>query len=162
MASNTLLNVFTNLENHGQYYDFLYDDLQKIIEHGEHKGHTQVRFVSRSLRGQRDTQFRHVFLEFRQQQQNQHKNKPWMNSRLYISEHNPYWARNNNNNNNKKTLYYRDEISILLPNVTHDMRKIIDHEEGFPGMYVLGVRDCRHHVSDMLSFCYPDVLLTTD
>ena len=150
MASHTLLSVFTNLENHGRYYDFLYEDLKKIIEHGEHKGHTQVRFVSRSLRGKRDGQFRHVYLEFRQQQPQRKKKSPWKNTRVYISEHNPSWARNDN-----KSPFYRDEISLLLPNVDHDMSEIIEHEEGLPGVYVLGVRDCRHHVSDMLSFCYP-------
>lgn len=157
MASHTLLNVFANLKDHGRYYDFLYEDLQKIIEHGEHDGHTQVRFVSRSLRGKRDKQFRHVYLEFQQKNRSKRQKNPWKHARVYISEHNPSWARNSNDDNGVHYCW-KDEISIHLPNVAHDMNDIIDHEQGLPGVYMLGVRDCRHHVSDMLSFCYPDVV----
>lgn len=153
MTSYTVLNLLSNLKNHKEYYDFIYTDLKKIVERGEHRGHTQVRFVSRSLRGKRDKRFRHVFLEFQQSPKTFSQKNPW--KQVYVSEHNPSWARNSNHG----IPHWKDEISIQLPNVSHDMHGIIEHEQALPRMYVLGVRDCRHHVSDMLSFCYPDILV---
>jgi hypothetical protein len=159
MTSYTVLNLLSNLDNHKEYYDFIYTDLKKIVERGEHRGHTQVRFVSRSLRGKQDKQFRHVFLEFQKSPNKSFSQKnPW--KQVYVSEHNPVWARSSNNcNNNMPQTQWKDEISIQLPNVSHDMHEIIEHERGFSRMYVPGMRDCRHHVSDMLSFCYPEILV---
>jgi hypothetical protein len=153
MASNTLLNILLNQPNHGKHYDFIYRDLQKIINHGDHQGDTRVRFVSRSLIRKQDSMARHVFLEFQNSASNPPKNP--MYTLLYVSEHNPSWARNAS----VWKTDWKDEISIQLPNIPMDMDDIMSHEKTLPSMYMLGVRDCRHHVSDMLHFCYQDILL---
>jgi hypothetical protein len=158
MTSKTWLNILVNQRTHGKHYEFIYKDLQKIIDHGENKGDTRVRFVSRSLLRKHDNFARHVFLEFqRRSSKEPHPTQP-MDMQIYISEHNPSWAR--------YTSVWRpdwkDEISIQLPNIHFDMDDIIEHEQTLPNMYMLGVRDCRHHVSDMLHFCYTDILTETD
>lgn len=155
MASNTLLNFLIHQQNHGEHYQFIYKDLQKIIDHGENKGDTRVRFVSRSLIGKQDGRMRHVFLEFQHHKAKKvesQKGSLW--AQVYISEHNPSWVKYTSTWKPN----WKDEISIQLPNIPMDMETIIEHEESLPSMYVLGVRDCRHHVSDMLNFCYQDVL----
>lgn len=165
MASNTLLNVLINQQNHGEHYQFIYKDLQKIIDHGENKGDTRVRFVSRSLIGKQDARMRHVFLEFQHHNRTEprfergsekkrfEKGSLW--AQVYVSEHNPSWSKYTSSWKPN----WKDEISIQLPNIPMDMETIIDHEQSLPNMYILGVRDCRHHVSDMLNFCYQDVLM---
>lgn len=147
MTSYTLLDILGSQKVHGEHYQFIYKDIRTVLQHSEsnnkNKNNVGVRFVSRSLMGKKDRLMRHVFLEF-----DLHKT-------LYVSEHNPSWARSSTES---VSTCWKDEISIRLPNTHRTLDELVDYENKLPNMYMLGVRDCRHHVSDMLCFCYPDVL----
>lgn len=41
-----------------------------------------------------------------------------------------------------------------LPPVAYTIDDIRDFESTLPTRYILGVRDCRHHVRDLMAWCY--------
>jgi hypothetical protein len=47
-----------------------------------------------------------------------------------------------------------DGIIVPLPHVQHTIRQLEDFEHTLPKEYIVGVRDCRHHVLDLLTFLY--------
>lgn len=47
-----------------------------------------------------------------------------------------------------------DGISVPLPHVKHSIRQLEEFEASLPKEYLIGVRDCRHHVLDLLTFLY--------
>lgn len=49
-----------------------------------------------------------------------------------------------------------DGILVPLPSIKHTIREIEDFESTLPREYILGIRDCRHHVLDLLRYVYPD------
>lgn len=48
-----------------------------------------------------------------------------------------------------------DGINVLLPPIKHTIRALEEFESTLPTQYVLGLRDCRHHVLDFLEYMYP-------
>jgi len=116
------------------HYNFLYRKMRDIIVNHESKGNTQVRFVSTALRDKHDWRYRHVSLEFLDRN----------TGRFKVSEKYSMSLCNE----------WRDEFSIGLPNVPWTIEEIEAFESRVPDMYILGLMDCRHHVSDMLRMCY--------
>lgn len=116
------------------HYNFLYRKMSDIIVNHESQGNTQVRFVSRALRGKNDSRYRHVSLEFMDHN----------TGRFKVSEKYSLSLSNE----------WRDEFCIGLPNVHWTIEEIEDFESNIPNMYIIGLMDCRHHVSDMLRMCY--------
>ena len=108
--------------------------MRDIIVSHESTGSTQVRFVSKALRGKHDTKYRHVSLEFMDHNTGMFK----------VSEKYSLSLCND----------WRDEFSIGLPNVHWTIEEIEEFESSIPNMYILGLMDCRHHVADMLRMCY--------
>jgi hypothetical protein len=54
-----------------------------------------------------------------------------------------------------RTLLHKDDtIFIALPSVRHTLEELIEFEKTLPHKYVVGLRDCRHHVLDILDFLY--------
>lgn len=133
--SQMILNLMMRIDDHSPHYRFIYKDLKRIIRDNESNGDTKVRFVSKGLRFRNDTQFRHVSLEFANTEDS------------YVSE---IYSNINVNPDD-----WRDEFAIALPNIDLSIHDIVEAEESLPSMYLLGVHDCRHHVSDMLKLCYP-------
>ena len=115
------------------YYRFLYKDLKRIGNYESH-GNTRVRFVSKALRHRGDDTFRHVYLECK------HGNveNVFENSWIEVSKNG-----------------WRDEFSITLPNVPFTMDEMLEMQSTLPNYYIIGIHDCRHHVSEMLTLCYP-------
>ena len=151
MTSHYLLDVLKVQQKHGVFYGFIYRDLQHILEHNVSVGDTRVRFVSRALRNRSDTSLRHVFLEFQQKQKSDNevkKNPKTQECVFYVSEHSPETI-------DLFTPAWKDEFSIQLPNIPFELQEIVEFEDTLPSNYVFGMRDCRHHVSDVLRFCYP-------
>lgn len=149
--SKILLQVLNKQNDvHSTYYKFLYNDLNKIIDKEDNFGHTRVRFVSRALRNKNDNIFRHVFLEFQRGVPAKRHNTS--TSRVYVAEHAPSWATIMEQNS---LFDWKDELSIQLPNIPYGFTEIIQHDKDLSPVYLLGIRDCRHHVQDMLHFCYP-------
>ena len=130
-----ILNFMMKIDDHSPYYRFLYKHLQRIIREEASVGSTKVRFVSKGLRCRNDTQLRHVSLEFSDSKD------------THVSEIYSNVAINPND--------WKDEFTISLPNIDIPVYEIQDAEESLPTMYILGMHDCRHHVSDMLKLCYP-------
>jgi len=65
----------------------------------------------------------------------------------YISEHGPIrydpyrsWDHNS--------------VTIELPGVHNTIRDVQEFEAGLPLNYIVGIRDCRHHVLDVLDYLY--------
>ena len=116
------------------HYNFLYRKMRDIIVNHESKGNTRVRFVSKALRDKHDWRYRHVSLEFMDHS----------TGRFKVSEKYSFSLCNE----------WRDEFSIGLPNVPWTIEDIEDFESRVPDVYILGLMDCRHHVSDMLRMCY--------
>jgi len=48
-----------------------------------------------------------------------------------------------------------DGIIVPLPPIRQSIREIEDFESTLPTEYLLGIRDCRHHVLDLLHYIYP-------
>lgn len=152
--SNELLNVLisTSISNPVVTYNFVYNELKRVLKH-ESTGKMRVRFVSRSLRDRQDEIFKHVFLEFQEGTPLRKNNlNEKQNYTLYVAEHAPgisYAIED------KLKFKWKEEISIQLPNVSHTLSDIIGFDESVSNMYVPGINDCRHHVSNMLQLCYP-------
>ena len=49
---------------------------------------------------------------------------------------------------------FEDDIIIPLPSVIQTVQDIEAFEKSLPSKYVIGIRDCRHHVLDLLHFLY--------
>lgn len=47
------------------------------------------------------------------------------------------------------------ERVMQLPGVELSLQELLDYQDTLPKHYLIGVRDCRHHVIDVLNFCYP-------
>jgi hypothetical protein len=45
-------------------------------------------------------------------------------------------------------------IFIPLPSVHNTIDDIIEFEASLPTKYIIGIRDCRHHVLDLLNYLY--------
>jgi hypothetical protein len=45
-------------------------------------------------------------------------------------------------------------LVIPLPSVNNTLEDIIEFEKTLPARYVIGIRDCRHHVLDLLDYLY--------
>lgn len=149
--SKDLLNVLIEQTKYSPQYNFVHDELDRVITNNTSFGHTRVRFVSRNLR-KKNTSFRHVFLEFQRGIPNKRNNTS--SSRIYVSEHAPFWSTIIEER--QEGLFdWEEEISIQLPNIPYGMTEIMTYDSNLPQTYLLGVRDCRHHVRDMLTFCYP-------
>lgn len=133
--SQSILNHIINLDN-ASHYRFIYDDLSYIIREKKSVGNTKVRFVSKALRFRNDVKYRHVSLEFTDtDMKNTHVSETYSNFTVHPNE-------------------WKDEFCITLPNVELSMEDISKAEQKLSSMYLLGVHDCRHHVSDMLKLCY--------
>lgn len=149
--SKELLHVLREQTKYSPQYNFVYDELNRVIINHTSFGHTRVRFVSRNLR-KKNINLRHVFLEFQRGIPNKRNNSSY--SRMYISEHAPFWSTILEER--QEGLFdWEEEISIQLPNIPYGMTEIMAYDKNLPQTYMLGIRDCRHHVCDMLSFCYP-------
>ena len=122
------------IDDHSPHYRFIYKDLKRILREKDSVGDTKVRFISTGLRSRNDTQFRHVSLEFVDSKKNLHVSEIYSNFTI-----NSVW---------------KDQFSIALPNIDNSIQDVLELEESLPSLYLLGVRDCRHHVSDMLKLCY--------
>jgi len=136
--SEIILNLMMKVDGHyihPPHYKFIYKDLKRIIRDEESVGSTRVRFVSKGLRFRNDAQFRHVSLEF-------------VNAKndMYVSEIYSNISVNSD---------WKDEFAIALPNVDVSLHAIREADESCKSVYLLGLHDCRHHVSDMLKLCYP-------
>ena len=151
--SNELLNVLmtTSISTPVVNYNFVYRELKRVLKH-ESEGTMRVRFVSRSLRERQDRYFKHVFLEFQEGTPLRKNNLECTDFTLYVAEHAPAISYALEDITNIK---WKEEISIQLPNVSHDLEEIVHFDETVSGMYVPGVNDCRHHVTNMLQLCYP-------
>lgn len=44
--------------------------------------------------------------------------------------------------------------AAALPSVRNSIDEIIEFERSLPTEYILGIRDCRHHVLDILEYLY--------
>jgi hypothetical protein len=64
-----------------------------------------------------------------------------------VYEHGPVATRTN-------TGAIGDAVLTQLPPVVHTLDDIATFEATLPKTYLLGIRDCRHHVRDLLSWCY--------
>ena len=49
---------------------------------------------------------------------------------------------------------WSESIVIPLPSVRQSIRDIQHYESTLPQKYIVGIRDCRHHVIDLLDFLY--------
>ena len=49
-----------------------------------------------------------------------------------------------------------DTIFVPLPSVDRSLDDILEFQESLPKKYVVGIRDCRHHVLDLLEYLYPE------
>lgn len=47
-----------------------------------------------------------------------------------------------------------DAIVSPLPAVEYTIDEIAEYEKTLPTQYIIGRRDCRHHVRDLLTWCY--------
>lgn len=47
-------------------------------------------------------------------------------------------------------------LLIALPSVWNSLEEIAEFEKTLPPGYLLGYRDCRHHVLDLLEYLYPE------
>lgn len=47
-------------------------------------------------------------------------------------------------------------LVVPLPTVWNSIGDILDFEDTLPKHYIVGVRDCRHHVLDLLDYLYGD------
>lgn len=45
--------------------------------------------------------------------------------------------------------------AVALPSVHNTVDDIMEFERSLPTEYVIGIRDCRHHVLDVLEYLYP-------
>lgn len=71
--------------------------------------------------------------------------------RREVFEHGPWRARM------EHAGYSADDAATVLtrlPGVETSLDAILEYEATLPRRYILGVRDCRHHVSDLLKWCY--------
>lgn len=116
------------------HYNFLYHNMRDIIMNNKSTGNTQVRFVSKALLNKHDLRYRHVSLEFMDHN----------TGRFKVSEKYSLSLSND----------WRDEFSIGLPNIHWTLDEIEEFESTIHKVYILGIMDCRHHVSDMLRMCY--------
>lgn len=48
-----------------------------------------------------------------------------------------------------------DGVIVPLPHIKHSIRALEEFEATLPTEYIPGIRDCRHHVLDILQFIYP-------
>ena len=75
-----------------------------------------------------------------------------------VFEHGP--VRSFTNPTAASTLYdaplYDAPLYVPLPSVYNSLADIAAFERTLPRHYVLGVRDCRHHALDLLTYLYPD------
>lgn len=51
---------------------------------------------------------------------------------------------------------WSESIAIPLPSVHQTIRDIQHYESTLPEKYIVGIRDCRHHVIDLLDFLYDE------
>lgn len=54
-----------------------------------------------------------------------------------------------------KYMFLKPQQLTLMGRTPMTMEDIVAYEETLPKKYILGVRDCRHHASDILRFCLP-------
>ena len=113
------------------YYKFIYKDIKKVMN-VESKGHTKMRFVSRALRYNNDN-LRHLSVECT------HKNEVHIFEKYWIDISDGGWL---------------DEFCITLPNVEYSVQELKEMEMQLTPVYIIGLNDCRHHVSAILSMCY--------
>lgn len=125
------------------YYEFLYNNLERVVKRHESRGHTRVRFVSQALCHRRDQRFRHVSLECREFDRVKVFEKCW------------YTNLNNKQPHDDDDEEWRDEFTIRLPNISYTIEELVEFEASLPKAYIIGLSDCRHRVSDMLNLCYP-------
>ena len=45
-------------------------------------------------------------------------------------------------------------IFVPLPSVRNTLDEIVEFEASLPTKYIIGIRDCRHHVLDLLNYLY--------
>ena len=152
MSVEILKSLMVDTAYQTKTYKVLYSELERVITEPSN-GLTRVRFVSRSLRNRHDDRFKHVFLEFqRGTPMRKRRENKFDEIQVYVSEHAPVLSY----------LYeeafetdWRDELSIQLPNITHEFDTIRHFDEMSSDLYILGLHDCRHHTMNMLNFCYP-------
>lgn len=156
MSTNArLINLLDDMVLNKRWYDFVHEEIVRVSRHSSGFGHTRVRFVSRSL-PKVDPRFaRHVFLEFQRGAPPSKRRPSNDGTRIYISEHCPKWDNSREDEHLRSQFEWKEELSLQLPNIPYGMREIVSYDEHLPDHYVLGFRDCRHHVVDMLRFCYP-------
>ena len=51
---------------------------------------------------------------------------------------------------------WEGSLVIPLPGVHNTIRDIQEFEHTLPDKYIVGLRDCRHHVLDLLEYLYPE------
>lgn len=72
-------------------------------------------------------------------------------TRRHILEHGPYRAQGNQSTDDLPAL---GVLYMPLPSVDLTLEEILAYEDTLPRTYIVGVRDCRHHVRDLLKFVY--------
>lgn len=153
-----LISLLDDMVLNKRWYDFVHQELVRVSsDKSSSFGHTRVRFVSRSLHNVDPRFARHVFLEFQRGQppSKRRLSKDTDTTRIYISEHCPKWDSTREDEHLRYQFEWEEELSVQLPNIPYGMREIVSYDQHLPDHYVLGFRDCRHHVVDMLRFCYP-------
>lgn len=135
MLSTLKLNSLISKDTKHQYKE-VHSRAVQVIKVNQSKGNTRVRLVYRNIGYFEDVY--HVYLEFSECNSNNF-------CTTYISEHKPFWDNQQSIN--------QEEI-IQMPNISLEIQDILKLESELPSMYVLGIRDCRHHVVDMLQLCY--------
>ena len=110
--------------------------LNKQIHQTPNKKNTRVVFKSKCNKYNKN--FKHVYLEFID------------NDCHYTCEKSPTWK-----NDSAKLLFTQDDITIELPNIILSIDDIKYFESQQNNNYILGINDCRHHVCNLLDFCYP-------
>jgi hypothetical protein len=49
---------------------------------------------------------------------------------------------------------FTDAVVVPLPSVCLTLEDIAEYHQTLPETYIIGVRDCRHHVVDLLTYLY--------
>lgn len=49
---------------------------------------------------------------------------------------------------------FDDAVIVPLPSVSHTVEQVQAYQDSMPDTYIPGIRDCRHHVIDLLAFLY--------
>lgn len=53
-----------------------------------------------------------------------------------------------------RALEFEDTVYVQLPSVINTIDDILTFELTLPTKYIIGMRDCRHHVIDLLDYLY--------